>query len=320
MGVCRTEISRLSQWLLFLVLLTSLDYCRGDGVQDFKAPEATSSKNLNVTKAVDDKNTPQHDANSTTVDQKDVEHAALSAVKEEAENSEIVTENSKGTKQISSNSSDSANDKINITDTTIAPTNVDVDSKNETDKQPEEDFLPEEGAAEKEHSSSLAIFFVLFVIIFCIFLVHTILKYNCHHIPESLAIVFLGAFVGLIMKLLPTEDIKKVESFSPTMFFLVLLPPIIFESGYNLHKGKNICNNNARVYYTVQKIEVNLIFVISSRKLLYQYWYHPFICNRGNGYLSPCRWWRNISSRSGKASLPFRLCTELCFWISYFRC
>ena len=261
MKVCRTEIFRLSQWLLFLVLLTSLDYCRGDEVQNFKAPDATSSSNLNVTKAVDDKHTPQHDANSTTVDQKDVEHAALSAVKEEAENSESVTENIKGTKQISSNSSDSANDKMNITDTTIAPTNVDVDSKNETDKQPEEDFLPEEGAAEKEHSSSLAIFFVLFVIIFCIFLVHTILKYNCHHIPESLAIVFLGAFVGLVMKLLPTEDIKKVESFSPTMFFLVLLPPIIFESGYNLHKGKNICNNNARVLYCTEdrsKFDISL--------------------------------------------------------------
>ena len=318
MKVCRTEIFRLSQWLLFLVLLTSLDYCRGDGVQNFKAPDATSSKNLNVTKAVDDKNTPQHDANSTTVDQKDVEHAALSAVKEEAENSEIVTENSKGTKQISSNSSDSANDKINITDTTIAPTNVDVDSKNETDKQPEEDFLPEEGAAEKEHSSSLAIFFVLFVIIFCIFLVHTILKYNCHHIPESLAIVFLGAFVGLIMKLLPTEDIKKVESFSPTMFFLVLLPPIIFESGYNLHKGKNICKTRPKS--TVQKMDVNLIFIISSRKLLYEYWYHPTICNPGNGNLGSCRWWGNLSSRSGKTCLPFEFCAELCFRISHFCC
>ena len=240
MKICRIKLFRLSQWLLFLVLSTNLYYCRGDGVQNTNTPDATSSEKLNVATAVDII-TPQHDANNTTVDQKDVEHAALSAVKEEAENSESVTENIKGTEQISSNSSNSENDKINnITITTIAPTNVDVDSKNETDKQ-EEDFLPEEGAAEKEHSSSLAIFFVLFVIIFCIFLVHTILKYNCHHIPESLAIVFLGAFVGLIMKLLPTEDIKKVESFSPTMFFLVLLPPIIFESGYNLHKGKTIC-------------------------------------------------------------------------------
>ena len=104
----------------------------------------------------------------------------------------------------------------------------------ETDEQV---FLPEEGAAEKEHSNSLAIFFVLSVLILCVFLVHFALQLKCHYIPESLAIVFLGAIIGLSMKILPVEDLKKVESFSPTMFFLVLLPPIIFESGYNLHKG-----------------------------------------------------------------------------------
>lgn len=98
-------------------------------------------------------------------------------------------------------------------------------------------FLPEEGSAEKEHSNSLAIFFVLSVLILCIFTVHAILRLKCHYLPESLVIVFLGAFIGLFMRLLPTEDMKSVESFSPTMFFLVLLPPIIFESGYNLHKG-----------------------------------------------------------------------------------
>ena len=116
MKICRIKLFRLSQWLLFLVLLANLYYCHGDEVRTTKTPDATSSKNLNVTKAVHDKNTPQHDANSTTVDQKDVEHAALSAVKEEAENSESVTENIKGTEQISSNSSNSENDKINKPD------------------------------------------------------------------------------------------------------------------------------------------------------------------------------------------------------------
>lgn len=57
---------------------------------------------------------------------------------------------------------------------------------------------------------------------------------------HTFQIIFLGAIIGLIMKLLPSEDIKGVESFSPTFFFLVLLPPIIFESGYNLHKGERL--------------------------------------------------------------------------------
>ena len=104
------------------------------------------------------------------------------------------------------------------------------------------DPLPAKGSAEKEHTSSLAIFFVLFVLILCIFLIHFLLRYKCHYIPESLAIVFLGAAVGLFMRLLPNDQVQNVEKFSPTAFFLVLLPPIIFESGYNLHKGNFFTN------------------------------------------------------------------------------
>lgn len=174
-------------------------------------------------------------SSKTTEIENNVEHAALSAVKEEAQSNQDEKDE---VKDKTHNNRVSTKDSPNNTSVTVT-SDINTDKKNETSEKPEEqDFLPEEGAAEKEHSSSLAIFFVLFVIILCVFFVHAILKYNCHHIPESLAIVFLGAVVGLVMKVLPTEDIKKVESFSPTMFFLVLLPPIIFESGYNLHKGK----------------------------------------------------------------------------------
>ena len=57
-------------------------------------------------------------------------------------------------------------------------------------------FLPKEGSAEEEKSSSRSIFFLLSVIGLCILLVHVMLQFKCHYLPESLAIVFLGAVIG----------------------------------------------------------------------------------------------------------------------------
>jgi len=59
-------------------------------------------------------------------------------------------------------------------------------------------------------------------------------------LPESIAVIFLGAVVGLFMKILSNNDVldlQEAETFNPTVFFLLFLPPIIFEAGYSLHKG-----------------------------------------------------------------------------------
>jgi len=123
---------------------------------------------------------------------------------------------------------------VEVSTSAVEPKEVE---KNTTTETIEQVVLPEKGSAEKEHSSSMAIFFLLSVLMLCIFLVHFLLKNKLHYVPESLAIVFLGAVIGLLMKALPETETKRIEAFSPTAFFLVLLPPIIFESGYNLHKG-----------------------------------------------------------------------------------
>jgi len=139
--------------------------------------------------------------------------------------------------------------------------NVDNTTTSGEAEDEDNDPLPAKGSAEKEHTSSLAIFFVLFVLILCIFLIHFLLRYKCHYIPESLAIVFLGAAVGLFMRLLPNDQVQNVEKFSPTAFFLVLLPPIIFESGYNLHKGNFFTNLGSILLFAIVGTTISALVV-----------------------------------------------------------
>ncbi|XP_060793130.1 sodium/hydrogen exchanger 8 [Neoarius graeffei] len=95
-------------------------------------------------------------------------------------------------------------------------------------------------AQEEEQSSGMSIFFSLLVIGICIVLVHLLIKVKLHFLPESVAVVSLGILMGAVIKIIETQQLanwKEEEMFKPNMFFLLLLPPIIFESGYSLHKG-----------------------------------------------------------------------------------
>eukprot|EP00978_Attheya_sp_CCMP212_P049530 scaffold677539_cov47-Attheya_sp.AAC.1 len=58
-------------------------------------------------------------------------------------------------------------------------------------------------------------------------------------VPEAAMIILVGMFAGLIFHLLMGDENEAVESmlsFSPTVFFVVLLPPIIFNSGYHIQR------------------------------------------------------------------------------------
>lgn len=114
--------------------------------------------------------------------------------------------------------------------------------------------LPDKGEEEKEHHYSMTIFFILLVLAIGILVVHLLLQTHFHYLPESVAIVLIGTLLGLFVKLLAYHDVanwRSEETFPPTMFFLILLPPIIFESGYNLHKGDFFQNIGTIVLFAV---------------------------------------------------------------------
>ena len=91
----------------------------------------------------------------------------------------------------------------------------------------------------------------------CIIVIHFVLQLKINYIPESLAVVCCGALIGLSIKLYSGKDfndvssLQKGEMLEPTTFFLLILPPIIFDEAYNLHKGNFFQNIGSILVFAI---------------------------------------------------------------------
>ncbi|XP_061197565.1 sodium/hydrogen exchanger 8-like [Saccostrea echinata] len=159
----------------------------------------------------------------------------------------------------STSMNDSMKNVTNGTDILNISTTVTTSTVSTTKRVPVD--LPKKGSAEEEHHSSFTIFFILLLVALSILTTHMLIQTRFHYLPESIADILLGAFAGLLLKVTNSGNGQNAEAFNPTVFFIVLLPPIIFESGYNLHKGNFFQNIGSILIFAILGTVVSALVV-----------------------------------------------------------
>lgn len=94
-----------------------------------------------------------------------------------------------------------------------------------------------ESGSHRQESATWEMLASLLVLMASLFLTHTLLLSKFHVFPESVATIFLGFIIGAYLHY-NSREISFLISFDPKTFFIYLLPAIIFDAGYSLHKAK----------------------------------------------------------------------------------
>ncbi|KAF9458708.1 Sodium/hydrogen exchanger family-domain-containing protein [Collybia nuda] len=98
------------------------------------------------------------------------------------------------------------------------------------------------GPEEEEYYSSWSLFLVCMLLILSLWTSYYLQIKRIRAVHETLVSIFAGMAVGLIVRLAPGTMIREMLTFKHTLFFNLLLPPIILNSGYEL-KQENFFRN-----------------------------------------------------------------------------
>ncbi|RPD63374.1 sodium/hydrogen exchanger [Lentinus tigrinus ALCF2SS1-6] len=103
---------------------------------------------------------------------------------------------------------------------------------------PSDTSIPEE----EEYYSSWSLFLVCGLLVLSLWTSYYLQIKRIRAVHETLVAIVAGMFVGLVVRLAPGTMIREMLTFKHTLFFNLLLPPIILNSGYEL-KQENFFRN-----------------------------------------------------------------------------
>ena len=99
------------------------------------------------------------------------------------------------------------------------------------------DDLPVCQVVDEDQEEHSFLYLLLVALLIVGFLIALLLRhFRSKYLHESTVFIFLGGVTSLIALFYRAHRLETAISFDSNLFFLVLLPPIIFESGYNMNK------------------------------------------------------------------------------------
>lgn len=102
-----------------------------------------------------------------------------------------------------------------------------------------------EGSADpvtEEIFSSWALFILLFLLCAALWSLYYLQQRRIKAVHETVLSIFYGMIVGLVIRVAPGHYIQDAVKFKSGYFFNILLPPIILNSGYELHQANFFSN------------------------------------------------------------------------------
>mmetsp|Transcript_55710 Transcript_55710/g.104815 ORF Transcript_55710/g.104815 Transcript_55710/m.104815 type:complete len:685 (+) Transcript_55710:83-2137(+) len=91
----------------------------------------------------------------------------------------------------------------------------------------------------KEHKEARTVACICFCLMFCFCAVHLLRRHDVHFLPESILFIALGVALGAVLKNWARADFMQqtCKAIQPSDFLsLVLLPPLMFESGWMMRR------------------------------------------------------------------------------------